>query len=105
LEADNATFVTASTANAAFLLNGMTLHKMIGLPVWVCDEVKYPDLRKAFDKYVSWASRLSSVVHTICSVQLWICDEISMIQTRVFHLADLVFRYFRRKPHEPFGGV
>jgi len=83
MSSENSVIVTASTANAAFLLGGITLHRFTGLPVWVCDEKKY-DLKTAFDKYIKWTSNLVGIVNNIRSVNLWICDEISMLSPRVF---------------------
>ncbi len=103
LEQGNTVVVTASTANAAFLLGGTTLHRFAGLPIYCCDESKY-NLVEAFGIYVRHIQRLLRVATTIVSTHLWVCDEISMLSPRVLVLVDLAFRFFRNKPDEPFGG-
>lgn len=103
LELGNTVIVTASTANAAFLLGGMTLHRFAGLPIYCCDESKY-NLVDAFGIYVRHVQRLFRIATMIVSTHLWICDEISMLSPRVFVLVDLAFRFFRNNPDKPFGG-
>ena len=95
--------VTASTANAAYLLGGRTLHRFAGLPITVCDEHKC-NVIEAFDRYYKHVRRLLGVINNICFTHLWICDEISMLSPRVFILVDLMFRFYRRQPDKPFGG-
>lgn len=103
LQAENAVVVTASTANAAYLLGGVTVHRMAGLPVFLQDETKYT-LTDALDRYIKSLDYNFAVQHTLRSVQLWVCDEISMISPRTFHLVDLAMRYVRQCPERPFGG-
>jgi hypothetical protein len=104
LESDNSVVVTASTANAAFLLGGTTLHKFAGVPVHLCDDTKY-DLKQALEKYIFWTRNLARIVNGIRTVNLWICDEISLLSPRIFLLVDLAFRFYRDEPALPFGGV
>ena len=64
LEAGQVVITTASTANAAFLLQGVTVHKFAGLPVICCDESKMSIL-EAVEKYIKHAQSLISVVNNI----------------------------------------
>jgi ATP-dependent DNA helicase PIF1 len=102
LESGQVVVTTASTANAAFLLQGTTVHKFAGLPVACCDESKM-SIVEAVDKYLKHVSSLGQIVNNILQVQLWICDEISMISPRIFCLIDIAFRYFRSAFDKPFG--
>jgi hypothetical protein len=103
MKAENSVVVTASTANAAFLLGGITLHRYTGIPVYVCND-SYGDLVKSFDTYVKHLTRAQATVNNIVNTNLWICDEISMLSPRVFVLIDLAFRFFRNQPGLAFGG-
>jgi ATP-dependent DNA helicase PIF1 len=87
--------VTATSAAAAILIGGRTIHSFLGIGLARKDASSLADVtfRKA-----------KHIVKRLRSLQLLIIDEISMMSDELFDKIDAYLRIIRQQDH-PFGGV
>lgn len=86
--------ITASTGIAATHIGGMTIHSWSG--IGIRDELTSHDLKRITgNRYV---------VRRVSKTKILIIDEISMLDARIFSMADLVCREIRQSA-QPFGGL
>ena len=101
--------VVAPTGVAAINAGGVTIHSFFQLPFGPY----IPDGNEHFseDQAVSRSGLLSRMKVTsqkrdiFRQLELLIIDEVSMVRCDTLDAIDAVLRHFRKKPHEPFGGV
>ena len=93
---ERAVAVTASTGIAAVNLGGQTIHSFagIGLATGTGD----------IDKVINKVSRNMKAVERWYNAKVIVIDEISMIDSDLFNLLDLVGRKIRNNDR-PFGGI
>lgn len=87
--------ITASTGIAAFHINGMTIHRVIGFGIHETEEY----LPTLFKK--DWWEDAEKQLRRI---DWLVIDEISMLSPKQFELTDKILKY-ARKSSEIFGGV
>jgi lambda repressor-like predicted transcriptional regulator len=102
--------VVAPTGVAAINAGGVTMHSFFQLPFG-------PFVPKG-----SWASAQNESVHNAATLiskirfndtkrqllrnlELLIIDEVSMVRADMLDAMDAILRHFRKKRHQPFGGV
>src|SRR5690606_14536103 len=101
--------VVAPTGVAAINAGGVTIHSFFQLPFGPY----IPDGNEHFseDQAVSRSGLLSRMKVTsqkrdiFRQLELLIIDEVSMVRCDTLDAIDAVLRHFRKKPHDPFGGV
>jgi ATP-dependent DNA helicase PIF1 len=86
--------VTASTGAAASLINGQTLHSLLGLGL----------ADKPVDVLVSLAMKRRKLLHVWRSLDVLLIDEVSMLDPDFFTKVDLVVSEMRGS-RDPFGGL
>jgi ATP-dependent DNA helicase PIF1 len=82
--------VTATTANAAVNIDGITIHKYSGI-------IEYSE--DYFEKHTIYKS------HSVIQTDILLIDEISMMSSQYFDLLDKLFRKKRDNDAVPFGGL
>lgn len=87
--------MTASTGVAASLVNGQTLHSLLGLGL----------ADAPLDDLIRMALRRKPVVKIWREMDVLVIDEISMIDPAFFHKVDKIAGSIRGNPHESFGGL
>ena len=87
--------ITATTATAAFILGGKTLHSFLGIGL-------AKESAEEIFKFVRY--KLKHVAERLRECQVLIIDEISMLDAELF---DKISEYlkFIRKNNKPFGGL
>ncbi|SMB81425.1 Helicase [Pasteurella testudinis DSM 23072] len=94
--------VLSPTGVAAINANGSTIHsffKLIFGPFLPDDHrLKYPLIHKT-------ARVDESKIKLIQELDAIIIDEVSMVRSDIMDAVDTILRYYRKKPHELFGGV
>jgi ATP-dependent DNA helicase PIF1 len=88
---------TASTGNAAFLIQGVTLHSWIGAGV--------PSPTATVAELVAKVSKKKDIVEDIQTTDVLMSDEISMQEPSYFALAERVVAHVRGRPDLPWGGL
>lgn len=86
--------ITASTALAASLINGTTIHSWSGLGIY----------KEQFNPYDKNGPKVFYVKNRIKYTDVLIIDEISMLPAYYLDNLDSLCRYIRRND-EPFGGI
>jgi ATP-dependent DNA helicase PIF1 len=86
--------VTASTGVAASLVNGQTLHSLLGLGL----------ADKPVDVLINMAMKRRKVVNTWRNMDVLVIDEVSMLDPDFFTKVDLVVSAMRGN-NDPFGGL
>ena len=100
--------VVAPTGVAAMNAGGVTMHSFFQLPLGpfipVNDRLSGDG---ATDQYTLFKNiRVSEEKREIFrDLELLIIDEVSMVRADMLDATDAILRYFRKKPHTPFGGV
>lgn len=109
--------VLAPTGVAAINAGGTTIHSFFQLPfapfipagLQGFNSPTYsadgePDVQNAHSliKRIKFSKEKRELLQ---GLELLIIDEISMVRADVLDAIDTVLRYFRHRPHEPFGGV
>lgn len=88
---------TASTGNASFLIQGVTLHSWIGVGV--------PSPTATVAELVAKVSKKKDIVEDIQSTDALMSDEISMQEPSYFALAERVVAHVRGRPDLSWGGL
>ena len=87
--------VVAPTGVAAINARGVTIHSFFQLPFG-------PFLPSRGLENIRFTSEKRKLLEEI---ELVIIDEVSMMRSDTLDAIDQILRYFRKKPHLPFGGV
>ena len=104
--------VVAPTGVAAINAGGVTLHSFFQLPhgsFIPCMQSKW--LATAIITFNTPHTLLKNLRVTndkkilLQELELLIIDEVSMLRADLLDAIDTILRHFRRRPHEPFGGV
>ncbi len=89
--------VTSFTAAAATNINGITIHKALGLGL-------VGDPAAEFKKISNNKNRYAKTISFLKDTDIMVIDEISMVTIQLFTTLDFLFRKVRNNP-VPFGGV
>jgi ATP-dependent DNA helicase PIF1 len=89
--------VSATTGNAANLINGCTFHKLFGVGILKGDK------HQIYSNLIH-NSRNESIIGNLKRIRVCIIDEISMMSRHAFEVIDYVARQVREKD-APFGGI
>ena len=87
--------IMAPTGIAACQIGGMTIHRLLHMPVQHGDTPDYTSLGD---------NTLSESRHMLCEVPLFICDEISMVSNLMLVYMHKRLCEIYRKPDDLFGG-
>lgn len=100
--------VAAPTGVAAINAHGVTLHSLFQLPFGII----LPDLQlKESNEIFKNHPLLSKIRYNkdklilLQSIQLLVIDEVSMAASYIIDAIDIILRFIRKNPGEPFGGV
>jgi hypothetical protein len=100
--------VVAPTGVAAINAGGVTMHSFFQLPfgpfIPVSHKLSGDDTT---DQYTLFKNiRVNENKRELFrDLELVIIDEVSMVRADMLDATDAILRYFRRRPHTPFGGV
>ena len=101
--------VAAPTGVAAVNAQGVTLHSLFQLPLGIIlPRPETFNLSKDTVKNHPLLSRIhysKEKLNLLSSMELLIIDEASMLASYIVDAIDIILRYIKRKPEEPFGGV
>lgn len=101
--------VAAPTGVAAVNAQGVTLHSLFQLPLGIIlPRPETFNLSKDKVKNHPLLSRIhysKEKLNLLSSMELLIIDEASMLASYIVDAIDIILRYIKRKPEEPFGGV
>lgn len=101
--------VVAPTGVAAIHAGGVTMHSFFQLPFgpYIPVTSKATDSSSVTDKHSLFKNiRLSNEKRELLrDLELLIIDEVSMVRCDTLDAMDAILRYFRRRPHDVFGGV
>jgi len=101
--------VAAPTGVAAVNAQGVTLHSLFQLPLGIIlPRPETFNLSKDTVKNHPLLSRIhysKEKLNLLSSMELLIIDEASMLASYIVDAIDIILRYIKRKPKEPFGGV
>jgi ATP-dependent DNA helicase PIF1 len=87
--------VTAMTGNAAYLINGKTLHSWAGIGIGdLSEEMLLSKIRKNFVSKKKWLD-----------TNILIIDEVSMLTGLLLSKLNYLGMEIRRNPYTPFGGI
>jgi ATP-dependent DNA helicase PIF1 len=87
--------VTAMTGNAAYLINGKTLHSWAGIGIGdSCAELLLSKIRKNFVSKKKWLD-----------TNILIIDEVSMLTGLLLSKLNYIGCEIKRNPYTPFGGI
>lgn len=86
--------VTATTAIAAKLIGGKTIHSLLGLPIG----------NHEVEKYKKKLMLRKHLIQKWKRVDVLIIDEVSMLSLELFEFIDTIAKYLR-KNQNPFGGI
>lgn len=101
--------VAAPTGVAAINAQGVTLHSLFQLPLGLI--LPYTDsfqLSKDSFKNHPLLSRIhysKEKINLLSSMELLVIDEASMLSAYIVDAIDIILRYIKRTPDQPFGGV
>ena len=101
--------VAAPTGVAAINAQGVTLHSLFQLPLGLI--LPYSDsfqLSKDSFKNHPLLSRIhysKEKLNLLSSMELLVIDEASMLSSYIVDAIDIILRYIKRTPDQPFGGV
>jgi hypothetical protein len=101
--------VAAPTGVAAINAQGVTLHSLFQLPLGLI--LPYSDsfqLSKDSFKNHPLLSRIhysKEKINLLSSMELLVIDEASMLSSYIVDAIDIILRYMKRTPDQPFGGV
>jgi hypothetical protein len=103
------TAVVAPTGVAAINAGGTTIHSFFQLPFSpFIPETKGFVQPNSINNRSAYLSRLrvnSDKIKIFQQLELLIIDEISMVRCDMLDAIDAVLKHYRRRHHEPFGGV
>lgn len=101
--------VAAPTGVAAVNAQGVTLHSLFQLPLGIIlPSSDTFHLSRDYFKNHPLLSRIhysKEKLNLLSSIDLLVIDEASMLASYIVDAIDIILRYIKRIPEQPFGGV
>jgi hypothetical protein len=101
--------VAAPTGVAAINAQGVTLHSLFQLPLGII--IPYSETSQSSKDTFKNHPLLSRIHYSkeklalLSSMELLVIDEASMLSSYIVDAIDIILRYVKRTPDQPFGGV